>query len=100
VDVLPTLVRHAQLESAGVSGIVAKSDLVILQLDQAAIADSHTKDKGGQVFQGGVPISNCFAVHYPTLLPDLGWYLCKLGCLLQFLPELDAKDSGERLHWR
>ena len=31
--------ERAQLELAGISGIVAKSDLVVIQLDQATVAD-------------------------------------------------------------
>ena len=79
---------------------VVKCNLVVLQLDQAAVADGNAEDIRGQVFQGRATIANRFAMHHPILLPDPGWYLREKGCLLQCMPELAAKDFGDDFHWQ
>ncbi len=61
---------HSLLTRVGLS--VAKSYLVVLQLDQAAVADGNPENIGCQVFQGCAAIAHRFAVHDPLLLPDLG----------------------------
>jgi len=72
---------------------IMKSNLVVLQLDQAAVADGHAKDIGSQVFQSCTPIAHRFAVHHPILLPDLRWYASKQSRFGQCLAELAAEDS-------
>ena len=43
--------QRAELGLAGVSGVVTEGDLVIFQLDDAAVADGDAKDGGGQVLE-------------------------------------------------
>ena len=70
-----------------VRGPVAKSNLVVLQLDQAAVADGNAEDIRRQVFQSRATIAHRFAMNDPILLPDPGGNLSEEGGLLQGLPE-------------
>jgi hypothetical protein len=45
--------KGTQPESAGVRSAIAKSDLIVLQFDQAAVADGDAEDIRGQVLEGG-----------------------------------------------
>ena len=92
--------ERAQLELTGVRRPVAKGHLVVLQLDQAAVADGDSENIGGQVFQGRATIAHWFAVNDPILLPDPGRYSSKQGCFDQSLSELAAKYLGEGLDWQ
>jgi hypothetical protein len=72
---------------------VAKGYLVVLQHDQAPVADGHTEDIRGQVLQGGAAIPHRLAVHHPILLPNLRRYLSQLGRFGQGLPQ-PASQAG------
>ena len=71
-----------QFELAGIRCPVAKGNLVVFELDQAAVGDGYPENIGGEVFQGCVSIADWFAVHHPILLPDLRRYLCEKGRFL------------------
>ena len=88
----------AQLGLTGVRRPVAKCNPVVLQLDQAAVADGHSENIGRQVLQGCAPIANRFAVHHPILLPNPGWDSSKQGRFDQGLAELAPEDFRKCLH--
>ncbi len=92
--------KRAQFGLTCVRRSEAKSRLVVLQLDQAAVADGYPENIRRQVFQGGAPIPHRLAVNDLILLPHFRRYLCEKDCLLQGLPEFAAKDFGESIHWQ
>ena len=63
----------AELDLAGIGRSVAKGDLVVFELDQAAVADGDAEDVGSQVLEGSTSIADRFAMDDPILLPDGGW---------------------------
>jgi hypothetical protein len=65
--------KRAQLGLARVSGKVAKCNLVVLRLDQAAVADSNLENIGVRYFKAVRPL--------PT------------GLQLQFLPERNVRST-------
>ena len=60
--------QRAELGLAGV-GFVAEGDLVVLDLDDAAIAEGDAKDVGGEILERGAAIADRLAMHDPLLLP-------------------------------
>src|SRR5262245_28409504 len=60
-------------ESGLISGriLVGKSDLAVLEGEDAAIADGHAKDVGSEVFEGGLAGAYGLRVNDPSLAPDL-----------------------------
>jgi len=48
--------ERAQLELAGVRRAVAKSHLVVLQVDQAAVADRYSENIGSRYFRAVRPL--------------------------------------------
>ena len=82
----------AQPKLAGVGSPIAKSDLIILQLDQAAVADGDEEDIRSQVLEGGTTITHWLAMNNPILLLHFGGYVCPERRLLQGLPELAPED--------
>ena len=60
--------QGAELGLTGV-GFVTEGDLVILHLDDAAVADRDAKDVGGEIFEGGATVADGLTVDDPILLP-------------------------------
>jgi hypothetical protein len=60
--------QGAELGLAGV-GLVTEGDLVVLDLDDAAIAESDTKDVRGEVLEGDAALADGLAVDDPLLFP-------------------------------
>ena len=67
----------AQPKLSGVRSALAEGDLIVLQLDQAAVADGDTEDIRGHVLEGGTTITHRLAMNNPILLPQLHRYLGK-----------------------
>lgn len=51
--------------------LVLKSDLAILQLEDALIADGNSKDSRGKLSEGVLAPADWLTVHDPVLFPDL-----------------------------
>ena len=62
----------AELVQASIGRAIAKGDLVVFELDQAAVADGNPEDVRSEIFEGCVSIANWFAMDDPILLPDNG----------------------------
>ena len=60
--------QRAELGLARV-GFVTERDLVVLHLDDAAVAERNTKDVGGEILERGAAIADRLAMHDPLLLP-------------------------------
>jgi len=85
----------AERDLAGSGRAVAKGDLVVFELDQAAVADGDTEDVGSQVLEGSVAVADRFAVDDPILLPDIGWDGVGEAGFLKGVMEFGPEDSGE-----
>ena len=88
--------QRAELGLAGV-GVVAEGDLVILDLDDAAIAEGNAKDVGGEILEGRAAIADGLAVDDPVLLPHGSGDVGKAIGLAQGVPELGSNKLGQRL---
>jgi len=72
----------AGLELAGIGGTIFESDLGSLQAailidgDQASVAEGDAMDVGSQVFEGSLSIPYPFAMHDPFSPPDYCGDLC------------------------
>ncbi len=71
---------------------VSESDLTILQLAQAVIAEGHAKDVRGEIFESLLTRAYRLGMHDPVLLPHSGVDLRKEFRLLEAIAELGAKD--------
>ena len=79
-----------------VGGRVAKSDLTILQLQDATVTDSHPKDVGSQILQSCHPIAHGLAMNNPVLSPGFARHQGKQVCLYQSITKLGSKQDRER----
>ena len=86
----------AELELAGIGRAVAKSDLIVFEFYQAAVADGDPEDIGGQVLEGSASIADRFAVDDPLLLPDGGGDIVGDAGFLEGMLEFGPEDPGER----
>jgi len=77
---------------------VAKRHAVILQLQDAIIANGHPEDVRGQIFQGAQAGTHVFAMHDPLLLPDLGRNVPEAIGGLQSLAKFGTEDPGKGSH--
>ena len=88
--------QRAEFGLAGVGGPIAKGDLLVLDLHQAAIAQGHAKHIRGQILEGRLAIADRLTMHHPIGRPDLrGDALEHLG-RAQGLAEAGAKDTRQR----
>ena len=90
----------AELVLVGIGRAVAKSDLIVFELDQAAVADGNPKDVRGEILEGRATIANRFAVDNPLLLPDSVRDIVGQAEFLKGVVELGLEDSGERFDWQ
>ena len=88
--------QRAALGLAGI-GFVTKRDLVILDLDDATVAEGDTKDVGSEILERGAAIADGLAMHDPVLFPYRGGDVRKTIGLAQRVAELGAKEFGKRL---
>lgn len=86
-----------ELELASSGRAVTKGDLVVFELDQAAVADCDPEDVRCQVLEGSVAIADRFAVDDPVLLPDIGWDGVGEAGSLEGVKEFGPEDSGKGL---
>ena len=78
-------------------GFVAERDLVVLDLDDAAVTEGDPKDIGSKILEGDAAIADGLAVDDPILLPHgSGDVRAAIG-LAQRIAELGAKEFRERL---
>jgi len=95
----------AERDLAGSGRAVAKGDLVVFELDQAAVADSipfgdgDAKDVGCQVLEGRAAVADRFAVNDPILLPGIGWDAVGKAGSLKGVKEFGPEDPGEGFDW-
>src|SRR5215475_2415421 len=86
-------------ESGPISGriLVGKSDLAILEGEDAAIADGDAKDVRSEVFEGGGACAYRLRVNDPIFAPDLLIKEMEEIALFEQVPELGAEEDRERL---
>jgi hypothetical protein len=85
----------AELDLAGSGRAVAKGDLVVFELDQAAVADGDTEDIGSEILEGSASVADWFAVDDPILLPDGGRDIVGEAGSLKGVKEFGSEDPGE-----
>lgn len=85
----------AEGDLSGSGRAVAKGDLVVFELDQAAVADGDPEDVGSQVLESSAAIADGFAVDHPILFPNKGGERIGEAGSLKGVVELGPKDSGE-----
>src|SRR6267378_8658931 len=74
---------------------VRESDLAIVQLAEAVVADGHAKDVRGEIFEGRFAAADRFGMDHPVFLPNRGLQLNKEFSLYQLITKLGAEDFGE-----
>jgi hypothetical protein len=79
----------------GVGILVFKSNLVILDIEDAFIGKGNPVDIRSKVFEGVFAIADLFRVDAPILLPNLFFDLVKERGFFEFICELSAEYSGE-----
>ena len=86
-------------ESGLISGriLVGKSDLAILEGEDAAIADGDAKDVRSEVFEGGGACAYRLRVNDPIFAPDLRVKEMEEIALFEQVPELAAEEDRKRL---
>ena len=82
---------------ATVALLVGEGDLVVVEFEDAVVAEGHAKDIGRQILQGGSTCADGSAVHHPILGPGIRGYFSKEVSLLQGIAKLGSKENGERL---
>jgi len=70
-----------------------ESDLAIIELAEAVVADGDAKDVRGEIFEGMFTRADGFGMDDPVFAPDAGWYLSKEFGLLEGITELGAEDA-------
>jgi len=83
----------------GVTGVgfVAKGDLIILHLDDTAVAEGDAKDVRGEILERGATVADGFAVDNPILLPYGSGDTRKAIGFTQRITKLGAKEFRKRL---
>jgi putative transposase len=71
---------------------ISKSHLMLIQFQDAVIADGHPEDVRRQVFQGTQSGPHRFTMHHPVLFPNLVWNLWVASFVSQSLME-QRKDE-------
>jgi len=74
---------------------IPEGDLVLGQLDEAAIADADAKQVVGQIGSRFDTVANGLAVDDPLFVPDSGWHVSQETSFLQAGAELGAKETGQ-----
>src|SRR5882724_6362923 len=85
----------AMLELVSGRLFVRESDLTIMQLAEAVVAEGHTKDVRGEIVEGLLARAHRFGMHDPVFAPDAGRDCGEQSSLFQLIAKLSAKDPGE-----
>ena len=85
--------ESAELVLAGIGRAVAKGDLIVFELDQAAVADGDPEDVRGEILEGCAAITDRFAVNNPVLLRDGGGDIVDEAGFLQGLQKFSLEGS-------
>jgi len=90
--------QRAELGLAGI-GCITVRDLVVLHLDDAAVAEGNAKDVRGEILERGAQraIANGLAVNDPALLPHIRGNVRKAIGLAQDVAHLGAHELREGL---
>ena len=72
--------------------LVLKSDLAILQLEDALSADGNSKDIRGKISEGVLATADWLTVHDPVLFPSLLIDLSEQVGFVQLVSELGLED--------
>jgi len=83
---------------AGIGVTIAKSDGVLVELEDAIVAESHPEDVRGQVLQSAQAIPDWFTMDHPLLLPHFGRDVCIARLGKESVLNFGTKDSGESSH--
>lgn len=75
---------------------IGESDVAVLQLTEAVVADSDAKDVRGEILEGWFAGAYGFGMHDPVFAPDARLGLSKQVGLLELITKLGAKDPGKR----
>src|SRR5229473_4676947 len=75
---------------------IEESDVAIIQLAQAVVADSDAKDVRGEILEGLLAGAYRFGMHDPVFAPDARSDCSEQLSLFQFIAELGAEDARER----
>ena len=89
--------QGAELGLVCAGGAITESDLILLHLDEAAVAEGDAKDVGREILEGGAAVADGLAMHDPVLLPHGRGDARKPIGLAQRIADLGAKEFRERL---
>ena len=75
---------------------ISESDVAVLQLEEAVVADSDAKDVRGEILEGLFAGAYGFGMHHPVFAPDARSDCSEQLSLFQFIAELGAEDARKR----
>jgi len=75
--------------------LVLKGDVAVREREDAVVADGHTKDIRGEIFEGVLATADWLAIHNPALLPYVFLYQRTQWGLVQLVSELGPEEHGE-----
>ena len=84
--------------SFGLAILITKGDLAVFEFEDAVVAQSHAKDIGSEIFQGGLAAADRLTINDPILVPDLRWQLEVEGSFPEGVAELGAEDLAQSLN--
>src|SRR5450432_2013383 len=87
---------RATLELGGGRLFVGESDLTILELPHAVVADGHAEDVRSEILEGLRAGAHRLGMDHPVFTPDAGCDLSEERSLAQGITKLGAEDAGER----
>src|SRR6266542_4814302 len=86
----------ATLELVSGRFFVRESDLAIMELAEAVVADGHAKDVSGEILEGCLALADRLAVNYPPLFPYAPVHCGEKAGVFQLITQLGAEDYGQR----
>jgi len=86
----------AMLELISGRLFVSESDLTIMQLAEAVVAEGDAKDVRGEILESLLTGAHRFGVDHPVFAPNAGLEQSKQTSLFQLLTKLGTEDPGER----
>ena len=87
----------ADLDCPRLGVLVLEGDLAIDALEEAVVADRHTKDVGSQIVSGMRSTADRFTMHHPVLCPEGVGAKVKHGGLAQCIAHFGPNQEGKRL---
>jgi len=87
----------ADLDGPSLGVLVLEGDLAIYELEDAVVADRHTKDVGSHIVSGMRSTADRFTMHHPVLFPEVVGDKVKHGGLSQCIAHFGTKQDGKRL---